>query len=136
MHVFIGGAFNGKTTYVKNWLATKGKEGQWLTAQQLVTTTIPLSDEPLVITNIEEWVEVTKIDERQAIQRLAQVTKRHETIFILTDVGRGLVPLEREYRQLRDTCGRIYQYLLKEANEVTRIWYGIGQQIKKGETDK
>lgn len=133
MYVFIGGAYNGKTAYVKNWLAEREEEGQWLTAQELMTQALPLTDKTLVISRLDEWIAATEINDQEAIQQLETVIENYQTVFILTDVGRGLVPLEPSLRQLRDTCGRVYQYVLREAKGVTRIWYGIGQQLKKGD---
>jgi len=48
----------------------------------------------------------------------------------VTDMGRGVVPMEKQARLLRDTCGRLYQALFAEAEQVVRIWYGIGEQLK------
>ena len=45
-------------------------------------------------------------------------------------MGRGVVPMDKQARLLRDTCGRLYQALFAEAEQVVRIWYGIGEQIK------
>ena len=53
------------------------------------------------------------------------------SVVILTDIGRGIVPIDARQRKLRDACGRLYQRLMAEADEVTRIWYGIAQTIKK-----
>ena len=39
--------------------------------------------------------------------------------------------MDADQRKLRDACGRLYQRLIAEADEVTRIWYGIAQIIKK-----
>ena len=43
----------------------------------------------------------------------------------------GLCRWMRSRDKLRDTCGRLYQRLLAEADEVTQIWYGIPEKLKK-----
>ena len=89
------------------------------------------SDEPVVIAGLEKWLLGCQLSEEEAIHEVMAALENREVILILTDIGRGIVPMEAQQRQLRDTCGRLYQRLLAEADEVTRIWYGIPQIIKK-----
>lgn len=57
--------------------------------------------------------------------------KSRNCIVILTDIGRGIVPMDPEMRALRDSCGRLFQRIMKQADEVIQIWYGIPKLIKK-----
>ncbi|WP_236610139.1 bifunctional adenosylcobinamide kinase/adenosylcobinamide-phosphate guanylyltransferase [Planococcus halocryophilus] len=51
-------------------------------------------------------------------------------------MNRGIVPTERIERELRDLVGRLYQLLFTEAQQITRIWYGIPQTIKGADQDE
>lgn len=127
MHIFIGGAHNGKRAYVKKLLKEQGKSNvQWIEGMP------PQHGEnPLVIAGIESWLAETELSEDALFPYLMESFTNREVILILTDIGRGIVPVEHEQRHLRDVCGRLYQRLFSEANEVTRIWYGIAQIVKK-----
>ena len=124
MHVFIGGAYNGKTDYVRRWI---GDKAACFCTMDTTATAEP--DELLVITDLHDWLLSTDVTEAQASEAVREISGR-ETIFILTDVGRGIVPLDSQQRELRDRCGRLYQQLFTEATSVTRIWYGIPHTIK------
>lgn len=127
MHVIIGGAHNGKRAYVKKLLEEQGNgDVQWFEGE------LPKpGSESVVFAGIEKWIEQCGLGEQEAIARVMKSVKNRDVIFILTDIGRGIVPIEASQRELRDVCGRLYQRLLDEADEVTRIWYGIAKTIKK-----
>ncbi|MGE7691212.1 bifunctional adenosylcobinamide kinase/adenosylcobinamide-phosphate guanylyltransferase [Lysinibacillus sp. NPDC097214] len=130
MHVFIGGAYSGKTDYVMKLLAGQNVE--------LVDGTLPngtLTCDVLVIKNIEKWLVTQDLEDdeplvRTILTRLKTLEENCTLYIIVTDMGRGVVPMDKQARLLRDTCGRLYQALFAEAEQVVRIWYGIGEQIK------
>ncbi|MCL1694648.1 MULTISPECIES: bifunctional adenosylcobinamide kinase/adenosylcobinamide-phosphate guanylyltransferase [unclassified Lysinibacillus] len=130
MHVFIGGAYSGKTDYVMNLLA-----GQKI---KLVEGTLPdgaPSCDVLVIKNLEKWLVTQNLEDdeplvKMILTKLKILEENCALYIIVTDMGRGVVPMEKQARLLRDTCGRLYQALFAEAEQVVRIWYGIGEQIK------
>ncbi len=127
MRVYIGGAHNGKRAYVKAYLKAEGRtEFQWFEG-----VLPPLGNEPVVIAGLENWLAGVSLTEEKAIQQVMKTIENREAILILTDIGRGIVPIEAEKRRLRDTCGLLYQRLCAEADEVTRIWYGIPKNIQK-----
>lgn len=132
MRVFIGGAFNGKREYVRKLLKAEGRNGiQW------VEGGLPSpGKEPVVIAGIERWLAECSLSEERAIDQVMEIVRSRDVVFILTDIGRGIVPVEKGQRALRDICGRLYQQLLAEADEVTRIWYGIAQTLKRGDQDE
>ncbi|WP_433596309.1 bifunctional adenosylcobinamide kinase/adenosylcobinamide-phosphate guanylyltransferase [Lysinibacillus xylanilyticus] len=130
MHVFIGGAYNGKTDYVMKLLAGQNVE---LVDGDLPDGT-PTCD-VLVIRNIEKWLVTQDLEDdeplvRTILTRLKTLEENCALYIIVTDMGRGVVPMEKQARLLRDTCGRFYQALFSEAEQVVRIWYGIGERIK------
>jgi len=130
MHVFIGGAYSGKTDYVMNLLADQKVE----LVDGYVPDDTPASD-VLVIKNLENWLVKQDLEDdevivRTILTRLKTLEENCALYIIVTDMGRGVVPMEKQARLLRDTCGRLYQALFAEAEHVVRIWYGIGEQIK------
>lgn len=135
MHVYIGGAHNGKRDYVKKWLAEQGKENvHWVEGNCLADSFIVDTEaiQTTVVAGVEKWLAETDLSEQAAIDYVMNIvaTDRH-IVFILTDIGRGIVPMDAGQRKLRDTCGRLYQRLMVEADEVTRIWYGLAKTLKK-----
>lgn len=130
MHIVIGGAFNGKKSYVK-----QHSDGTWFDGE------IPMSSRQgtVIVTNLEKMVAKNLQREEQEVAiEIAEQLKTldaqcEQLILIVTDISRGIVPVDPSERQLRDTCGRLYQLLFQEAATITRVWYGIAEMIKKGD---
>ncbi|WP_339252003.1 bifunctional adenosylcobinamide kinase/adenosylcobinamide-phosphate guanylyltransferase [Sporosarcina sp. FSL W8-0480] len=127
MRVIIGGAHNGKKAFVKRML--ENAPHYWVDCS-VDELEIP-SDRLIVIDRIEQWLAQTELPEVDAVEFILKSVEDKEVIFILTDIGRGIVPMDARQRALRDTCGRLYQKLIAQADEVTRIWYGLPQTLKK-----
>lgn len=126
MHIYIGGAHNGKRAYVRNVLGNECV--QWFEGELPDEVN---SDSFIVVAGLENWLLRTDLPEQQAIDLIASSVKGKNAVIILTDMNRGIVPMDAVQRNLRDVCGRLYQRLILEADEVTRIWYGIAQNLKK-----
>lgn len=135
MQVIIGGANNGKRKFVKQQLMQhpSGKihffEGE-LPKKDLFST-----EDILVIGNFENIIlPKVHLDEvviaEEIFNRLIELNKQARVICICTDIGRGVVPMEKEERKLRDACGRLYQNLISESEDVIRIWYGLPEALK------
>lgn len=130
MHIIIGGAHNGKRAYVQQQLANT--EHQWISCEN--TGNCFEGWHPagiVVIEQIDCWLAQTDLPEAEAIEYILSAIKGRNVLFILTDFGRGIVPMDAKQRALRDTCGRLYQQLFARADQVTRVWYGLPQTIKK-----
>ncbi|MEA0555234.1 bifunctional adenosylcobinamide kinase/adenosylcobinamide-phosphate guanylyltransferase [Lysinibacillus irui] len=130
MHVFIGGAYNGKTDYVMGLY----KERQVALVDGNLPEIAPAC-EVLVIRNLENWLMTQNLeDDDQVVQAVLATFRRLEQhcmlALIVNDMGRGVVPIDKQARLLRDTCGRLYQALFIEAEQVVRIWYGLAEQLK------
>lgn len=125
MRVIIGGAYNGKRKYVKENLLGQ-KEFRWFEGE------LPNSEaENIVVAGLEQWLMQFEGEEERAIQLVVESLMNRNSIVILTDINRGIVPIERKDRELRDRCGRLYQRLMEEAEEVIQIWYGLPKIIKE-----
>lgn len=53
-----------------------------------------------------------------------------DKILIITDVSQGIVPMDARTRAFREMNGRLMLYLASEADEVWRVFCGIGKRIK------
>ena len=133
MHIIIGGAHNGKRAYVEQLLSTTPH--LWVDCSADARSFGRMAEIPqdalVVIEHIDRWLAETELPETEAIRLILEEIENREVVFILTDIGRGIVPMNASQRSLRDVCGRLYQQLLAQADEVTRIWYGVPQTLKK-----
>lgn len=126
MRIVFGGAFNGKRKYVKEQLNLDSSV--WLEGE------LPELGEQAVIAGLEQWIRKQLEQQRPEQDIIAAIRELAESagdrIWILTDIGRGIVPINPLEREWRDVTGRSYQYLFGNAEHITRIWYGIPQTIK------
>ena len=53
-----------------------------------------------------------------------------DKVLIITDVSQGIVPMDARTRAFREMNGRLMLALAKEADEVWRVFCGIGKQVK------
>ncbi|MEK5184533.1 bifunctional adenosylcobinamide kinase/adenosylcobinamide-phosphate guanylyltransferase [Solibacillus sp. FSL W7-1324] len=135
MYVILGGAHNGKRKYTEKLIEQlPGKE--LIVCEGYLPNMENINEnERYIISNIEQII-LPYLDEpeekaaRQIFEQMLQIAERAELFCVCTDTSRGVVPLEKEARQLRDTCGRLYQMLCNEAQTVIRVWYGIPQILK------
>ncbi|EGA88318.1 hypothetical protein GPDM_15894 [Planococcus donghaensis MPA1U2] len=136
MHIVFGGAFNGKRQYVKNLM--QNEKASW---HEGMMPPLTRKDSVTVIAGVERWVKEELeqgLTEQQLIEKVKKTlsTSQSKQIWVLTDLNRGIVPTERIEREMRDVVGRIYQFLFTEAQQITRIWYGIPQTIKGANQDE
>lgn len=135
MYVILGGAHNGKRKYVEKVIAQLPEKELIIYEGYLPQPEEIKENERYIISNFEQMIlpylhESEEKVAQQIFGQLMQIAEQAELICICTDTSRGVVPLEKEARQLRDTCGRLYQKLCNEAQTVIRVWYGIPQILK------
>lgn len=53
-----------------------------------------------------------------------------ESIFLCEDIFCGVVPMDAQLREWRQSTGRLCQYLSHEAAQVSRIFCGLEQRLK------
>ena len=57
--------------------------------------------------------------------------KEERNLYLIgTDIGKGIVPMEKELRVYRDIVGYCFQDVVKKAERVDVIWYGLNSQLK------
>lgn len=142
MLLVVGGAYSGKRKVVKEmlndccwisaydnqkwecWLEKKGKGGN------------------LVFEGFEIWIEKEissgkKMEEVvELFQAFIRTLARYEQgsdssiVIVMLEMGRGIVPLEKKDRELRDAAGWILQEAAIHAGEVIYVWHGLAKRIK------
>ncbi|MGG0645154.1 bifunctional adenosylcobinamide kinase/adenosylcobinamide-phosphate guanylyltransferase [Sporosarcina gallistercoris] len=130
MHIVIGGAVNGKRKFVREMMPAEARwfgEDKPLDLRQLSELS---AEQPAVVCSVEQWMATRLDDEENAIHEFLNALSGKRVTLIITDIGRGIVPMDAEERALRDACGRLNQHLMEVAREVTRVWYGIPQKLK------
>ena len=120
----VGGAYQGKLDYVLS-----GHPGKSVFGCDLETTEIDLSAD---IINSLHLMILAQI--RSEIDSLAFLRDRMEKlrgkIVICDDISCGVVPVDAETRQWRESTGRCLALLSKNADEVIRVFCGIATRIK------
>ena len=61
---------------------------------------------------------------------LARAKAVHDCVFCADEIGCGILPAERKERELRDEVGRVLCAIARRADEVYRVFAGIGVRIK------
>lgn len=70
-------------------------------------------------------------DETELVSQLEKVLNLDSNIiFVINDVGRGVIPMDSQSRRFVDLSGIIGQYVAGHCDEVHRVEFGITQKIK------
>ncbi|MFT4415025.1 bifunctional adenosylcobinamide kinase/adenosylcobinamide-phosphate guanylyltransferase [Fredinandcohnia humi] len=142
MQLIIGGAFSGKRKIVKgkyetcSWISAYNGDSimDWKTKWEHGTT--------LVMEGWEKWIaaELPNSENNDDIRRnfnslfmefLAQEHKRkNHIVLIMLEVGKGIVPLYKDDRRLRDLMGWVSQDAARLSMEVEFVWNGLSKRVK------
>lgn len=128
MHIVFGGAFNGKRQFVQDRLTGQVDWYEEVLPEASNHTTVTIGLEKWIYGQLEQGAPEAHIVKQ--VQGALDKQQANIHIWILTDISRGIVPLYPLDRQWRDATGRIYQLLFKEAQSITRIWYGLPENLK------
>ena len=79
--------------------------------------------------HVEQYV-LRCIREGRDETALLDVPALAEKILIFDDISCGVVPLEAEERAWRERTGRLAAALAQSADEVWRVFFGLGERIK------
>lgn len=146
MHFITGGAYNGKSRWVKEYYQLREIPHLWISSYKegpIAENFLAEHKEYIVVMEaVEVWFkhwlkQLSKQEARLKWQLLLQTSlewekeeKNRKVIIIGTDMTKGIVPMIAEERKWRDITGWAYQDAVKEAERVDLIWYGINQQLK------
>lgn len=142
MLLVVGGAFSGKRKIVKerlnhcHWISAYNNDPweSWSEKWEDGTN--------LVLEGWEKWIE-KEMDSGKSLEEVViifqtfikTVTREEpcrntKLVFIMLEMGRGIVPITKKDRELRDASGWILQEAAKQADEVLYVWHGLAKQIK------
>ncbi|WP_338021698.1 bifunctional adenosylcobinamide kinase/adenosylcobinamide-phosphate guanylyltransferase [Rossellomorea pakistanensis] len=125
---------------MKNFYQLDGK-CQWFSAYKGDALPVKLSlqnSDIVVFEGIEYWLKKemfkSEIDHvrKEWMQFINGWNSSYNVNIILigTDITKGIVPLNDTDRQWRDLTGWVYQDIVRNANRVDTIWYGLNQRLK------
>lgn len=124
MKLIIGGAYQGKLDYAREHF--KIRDAFSCTADKA-----ELDFSKDAIYGLEQFALACVRSGIEAKEYLQDHRKELENkVVICTDISQGIVPMEAELRAMREMAGRAMVYLAKEAESVTRVFCGLGQEIK------
>lgn len=108
MILVIGGAFQGKTEYVRE----------------------NFGDSKKVINHYHLKVKEQLHEGKDPLKEAEALLMENKDCVIISDeIGYGLVPVDAFERQYREAAGRVNCYLAKRAEQVVRVVCGIGTRI-------
>ncbi|MGE6377291.1 bifunctional adenosylcobinamide kinase/adenosylcobinamide-phosphate guanylyltransferase [Peribacillus muralis] len=142
MHFVTGGAYNGKTKWVKR-VYDLDSEVLWLSGyQEEQPRRKDFEGKIVVLQGLDGWIQAdAKKMAADAIREKWQEiiadwriwekgSDERSCIVIGSDLSKGIVPMEASDRRWRDACGWVYQDVASLSSRVDIIWYGVNQRIK------
>ena len=122
--IFVfGGAYQGKTEYAR-------KEFGMETVCDVMEGGQPDFTKD-IITGIEGFAaRLVAAGETPASWFDAHRDQWADKVLIVTDISQGVVPIDKTVRAAREANGRLMIYLAAEAEQVHRVFCGIGKRIK------
>ena len=145
MQFITGGAFNGKSQWVKAYNRLTEENCRWFSAynhDQIPIELEQMTTNYIVLEGIEQWVKEwlqgssgDKVQEKwhdllRQLENWEGTDGKRSVILIGTDITKGIVPLKSEDREWRDVCGRVFQAAALSCERVDVIWYGLNKQLK------
>lgn len=133
MILIFGGAFQGKLEYAKEKYdiksvydcgSARGQEtGDFAGIEPDFSADVICSLEKFVLECVNRNCEAADFFRENR-------EKWQDKILIMTDVSQGIVPTDAKLRAFREMNGRLMLYLAGEADEVVRVFCGIGKKVK------
>jgi adenosylcobinamide kinase / adenosylcobinamide-phosphate guanylyltransferase len=142
MHFITGGAFHGKAEWVSNYYKISRKDNHWYQLKDRLPVLHGLTEtNKVVLEGLEHVVYSMVLQKRKHVRdelrRLLEAwleweasDRNNKLVLIGTDIGKGIVPMEKEKRMWRDWNGWFFQDVVERADHVNIIWYGISQLLK------
>lgn len=126
MIFIIGGSYQGKCEYAL---------GEFNLTEQDVfrctEATCEIDFSKRVITHIERFaLGCIRRGEEPKEYWMSHLSQISDSIIIADDISCGVVPIDAAIRAWREATGRANNYLACEADQVIRVFCGLGQVIK------
>lgn len=140
MQLFIGGACAGKRDAVN----ARFPDAVWtrLAPGQRLHFAIKemQSNTPLVLYGVFEWLEASLSSETECLRAEWQEDLKYlneegqkrgvSLVVIMNELGRGIVPIASNERQMRDVNGWLCQDVTAQATQVFYVRHGLVQALK------
>jgi len=142
MHFVTGGAFNGKAKWVMKMYGVTREESAWMSGFESTNFHIESSKQTLIVLEgleyfVRQVIRENPLNPKERLEEhlktwllWEQETNYRQLVLIGTDMGKGIVPMDKEDRIWRDYTGWFYQDVVMMAKQVDIIWYGLTQQLK------
>lgn len=125
MHFIFGGRGMGMLDYAKRLIADPVVCDLALDGEENIRSAN-------ILVNVHLLVKRKVEGGKDAVSYFRQILPSlHDKIIIGDEVGSGVVPVEPFEREWRDETGRVYQLLAAQAEDVTRLWAGLPQILKR-----
>ena len=124
MILVIGGAYQGKLDFV-----LENHPGKTVFECNLDTTEIDMSADIINALHMMILAQI-RIETDPLIYLQERLEALSSKIMICDDISCGVVPIDSETRHWREITGRCMALLAKNADEVFRVFCGIGSKIK------
>lgn len=133
MILIIGGSYQGKTEYAKEFLHGPEEVGNYADGSaddfdKIMTCPLILGFHHYIRRILNQADTDAELAVEQLIQRMLSVNP--DVVITMDEVGYGIVPMTREDRDYREAVGRAGQLLAERAVGVHRVLCGVGMQIK------
>ena len=126
MVLIFGGAYQGKQDYALETYGLSAKDVYQCDLESMV-----INFDKKVIANLERFILACIKEEVSAKECLEDnIEKLRDKIIICDDISQGVVPVDKTDRAWREMTGRTMTYLGQEADEVIRVFCGIGTRVK------
>lgn len=125
MILIFGGAYQGKLDFAKeNFNITDSDVF-------MCTTENNIDWSSKVLCNLEQaFLRHVREGKESKVILAEHLDDIKNSIIIVNDISQGIVPMEKDLRDWREMTGRAMLYLSKEAEEVYRVFCGLGNKIK------
>ena len=126
MVLIFGGAYQGKQDYALETYGLSAKDVYQCDLESMV-----INFDKKVIANLERFILACIKEEVSAKECLEDnIEKLRDKIIICDDISQGVVTVDKTERAWREMTGRTMTYLGQEADEVIRVFCGIGTRVK------
>lgn len=126
MVLIFGGAYQGKQDYALETYGLSAKDVYQCDLESMV-----INFDKKVNANLERFILACIKEEVSAKECLEDnIEKLRDKIIICDDISQGVVPVDKTERAWREMTGRTMTYLGQEADEVIRVFCGIGTRVK------
>ena len=126
MVLIFGGAYQGKQDYALETYGLSAKDVYQCDLESMV-----INFDKKVIANLERFILACIKEEVSAKECLEDnIEKLRDKIIICDDISQGVVPVDKTERAWREMTGRTMTYLGQEADEVIRVFCGLGTRVK------